>query len=259
MRSRSTWRGFCTASDDDGGDVLGHERLGHVVVDGVGPSAVPAEPHERELVGLHHAGRHLDDAQGLAVQLEPQHLGQRVGGELGRVVPAPAGVGRVPGDRRDVHDVGDPALHGAPAQQREQRARDPLQGEHVDLEHPGPVVDRRRLDRVEALRAARVVHERVQRAGRGEVVAQGVDVGLVGQVRDEHGCPGLLGELPQPILAAGDADHVPSGGPERAHGRRSDPGARTGHDRSQHIHAPHCGARPGRRAPSASRGTRGSA
>ena len=74
--------------------------------------------------------------------------------------------------------------------------------------------------------------------GRGEVVAQCVDVGLVGEVGDEDGCPGLGLELAQPVLAAGHADDVPSGGTERAHGRRADPGARTGHDRSQHTHAP---------------------
>ena len=230
---------------DDARDVLGHERLGHVVVHRIGPGAVPAESHERELVGPHHAGRHLDHAERLAVQLEPEHLGQRVRGELRRVVPAAARVGRVAGDRRDVHDVGDAALDGAPAQEGQQRARDPLQREHVHLEHPRPVLDGRVLDRVEALRAARVVHERVQRAGRGEVIAQGVHVraGRSGRRRTR---------MPRSPRRAHGAD--PRGGrrrrrPIRRRGARARSPLRS---RSSHRSRPlaahpcaHCGAPPG--------------
>ena len=69
---------------------------------------------------------------------------QGVRGELGRVVPAAALVGDVPGDRGDGQDVGvarrrRPIGRRRP-QQRQQRAGHPLDREHVDVEHARPVL-----------------------------------------------------------------------------------------------------------------------
>ncbi len=115
---------------------------------------------------------------GSPFELEAQHRDERVRGELRGVVAAAALVGRVAGDRGDVDDVGDPALDGAVAQQGQQRARDALSASTLtsNIHAQSSIV--RRLDGVEPVRAAGIVHERVHSPGRGELIAQAVDVGL---------------------------------------------------------------------------------
>ena len=72
-------------------------------VDGRRLLRVAAEPGQRELVGLDHAGGDLDHPDRLAAELEPQRRGDRVRPVLGRDIPAAALVGGEPGRRAHDH------------------------------------------------------------------------------------------------------------------------------------------------------------
>ena len=68
-----------------------------------------------------------------------------------------------------------------------------------------------------------------------------------GQVRAEPLGSRLLGERPQPVLAAGDPDHVPAAAAQLPHRRRTDSRARPrDHRASCHAVLPFRGARSGR-------------
>ena len=99
-----TWEGSVAIQRDRLGDVLGDERVGDAGVDLVGGGLVAAEADQGELVGAHHARRHLGDPDRLAVELEAQRLGDGAGGVLGRGVAAAVLVGPAAGDGADVED-----------------------------------------------------------------------------------------------------------------------------------------------------------
>ena len=144
-------------------DVVGDERPIDAVVDLVGCRPVAVQTGERELLGAHHAGADVDDADVLAVELESQGLGDHGRAVLRRDVAGTALVDPLTGDRADVDD-GRP---GRLTQQRQHRLDHPQRADHVRGIHLLP------LDRVTVLdprhpeRATGVVDDDVAAPERG--------------------------------------------------------------------------------------------
>src|SRR4029453_16964773 len=174
--------------DDAAGDVGGGEGL-DAGVDLVGAGLVAAEADDREL-GLDHAGGDLGDADGLAVELQAQGLGDGPDGVLGGGVAGPARVDLEAGDGAEVDDVG---VGGGP-QQGQEAAGDPQQPDHVGVHHRLPVLVAALGHRVEADPGAGVVDQQVGVAvAVGDSGGEGVDRGGVGDVQGQGGGADLPG------------------------------------------------------------------
>lgn len=76
---------------------------------------------------------------------------------------------------------------------------------------------------VEPEGAARIVDEGVHRTGRGDVVAERIDLRGVREIGDEDLRSGLRGERLQPVTAPRDGDDLPAVVAEQADRRRTDP------------------------------------
>src|SRR5690606_20486712 len=143
-----------------------------------------------------HAGGDLDDPDRLTRQLQPQHTHERVRGELGRVVAATTSVGDMAGDRRDGDDVCMRSAAGIRrcrplTQQRKESTRHSFYRDDVDIEHARPVFRVTGLDGCNPEGTARIVDERVYGSELAQIVAQGIYLGLVGEVCGEDVCTGL--------------------------------------------------------------------
>ena len=159
-------------------------------------------------------------------------------GELRRVVAGSALVGDVTRDRRDRQDVRTAGIRSSRSKQREQCGDHALGSEHVDVEHPLPVIGVAILDRRQAERAPGVVDQAMERTAGCDVVTQRVDVGLLGEVGDENVHAGLGGERLQPVLAPSDRDHIPAVLGEQASRRRTNPRTCPGDHYASLCHVP---------------------
>ena len=88
-----TWAGRVATQAMASATSSADERVGDAVVHRVGRRLVAAEADQGELLGVDHARRDLADPDRLAVELEAQRLGHRLGGVLGRGVAAALLVG----------------------------------------------------------------------------------------------------------------------------------------------------------------------
>jgi hypothetical protein len=136
-------------------------------------------------------GGDLGDPDRLAVQLQPQRVGDRADGVLGGGVADPARVHLEAGDGAEVDDVGVRRR----LQQRQERAGDAQQADHVGVEHHLPVAVVPLGDRVQAGGQAGVVDQQVGAAvplGHGR--PERLDRGRLGDVQRQRGGADLLGE-----------------------------------------------------------------
>ena len=220
--------------------VLVGERFGDARVDRRGLLGVAVEAVERELAGLHHARRDLDDPDRLAGQLEPQRGRDRVLRVLGGDIAAAALVGDEAGGGREHDDRARPARH----QLGQQRLRHVQRAEHVDLVHGLPLRRGRVLHGVRADRPAGVADEYVAAVQRlGELV----DLRAVGDVEVmRFGLAAAFGDPVRDRLeAVGPAggQHHPIPGVGQLHRcGRSDPAACSGDDGCS-LHAWDCASR----------------
>src|SRR6185312_13671442 len=113
---------------------------------------------------------------------------------------------------------------------------DTFDRDHVDVVHAHPVIRIALFDGVEAERASRVVDEGVYGAEPSEVIAQRVDLELVGEVGDEDVRARLRSESLEPIASAGDTHDLPAVLEEQAHRRRSDSRTRSGDHNPPRLH-----------------------
>src|SRR5437773_6601673 len=163
--------------DDAIRDVLGHQRL-HALVDGLCRFPIAAETYDAEL-SLDHARCDLGHPDGLSVQLESQGPRYRTHCMLGGGVTRPTLVRLEARNRPQVDDV--PVLRFA--EQRNARASDSHQTEHIGLPHPDPVLVTSFLDCGEPKRETRVVDQHVDTAERfGYLGDESIDARLVGHV-----------------------------------------------------------------------------
>src|SRR5699024_7533559 len=116
---------------------------------------------------------------------------------------------------------------------KRQKCRDhSLDGEYVDLVHPGPVVDLTVLDRVETACTAGVVHQSAHTTGLREIPRERIDLALHRQICDEVLGTGALRERFEPVPASRYSHDIPTGGTERDDRGLSDPRACSGDDRT---------------------------
>ena len=222
---------------DDIRDIGGHQRLLDALVDPLGGIPIASETVERELLGEDHSGSDLGDPDRLAVQLQPEHMGDHGLGGLGCVVTRPAGVGGHCGGGGDEERVRVAGGCRRLAQLREQGGDEPLRRQDVGLEHPLPVRRLRVLDAVRAARPARDVDERMNGSGLGAPGGERIDVLLTGQVGGERDRAGLALERLQAVSAPGDPDDVPAGRAQRPHHGLADARTRSCHHCTSRYHA----------------------
>jgi hypothetical protein len=177
----------------------------------------PADPR-----GVGGAGRDAVDPDPLADVVGRHRLGQGQHGALaGRVERAL----RDPGGGRDRAGVDD-GRRRRPAQVRQRRAGHPDDAEHVDLEHPAPLVELVGLDRALGADAGVVDHDvdATEPLGRGG--HPGADRVVVGHVDGEAGQS--VGQVAGPQVEDGDGG-APLG--QQARRGQPDPAGATGDDR----------------------------
>ncbi len=107
-------------------------------------------------------------------------------------------------------------------QLRQQRTRESLHREDVDVVHPLPVRRLAVLDTVGATSSAGDVRKGVHGAGAGEELRQSVDVGIRREIRRERDGTSLRLQRRQAISPARDSDDLPSARAQPAHRRRAD-------------------------------------
>jgi hypothetical protein len=151
---------------------------------------------------------------------------------LRRCVPAAALVGDSSRGRADVED------HARTTRDKcgHQGLGDRDQPDDVDLVHPSPVVEIRLRDRREPERGTGVVDEYVETGA--DPRRQGLDVVRGGDVAADRRTCDLGGQVLDPVLSTGGAEHVVALGGEASGGGGADSAARTGHDRSPGSHGP---------------------
>ena len=151
---------------DDLGDVLSQQRLLHPGVELFGRSGVSAQPLSGELLSAHHAGQDIDHPDIVLGLFEPEHTGEGMLAEFGGVVAGAAFVGHIP---RRGGEVENSALtmgtkHG------QERLGDMQRAQHIDLEHPAPVIRAASGHRICPQRAAGVVDQGVDSASGCDLV-----------------------------------------------------------------------------------------
>ena len=142
--------------DQDLRNVFRRQRS-HSRIDVPGLFAVALEADHGKF-GFRQAGIHGADPDAGPEQFVAQHPGDGQFAGLGRAIGRGSGIGGAAGNRSNVED----ARPGIPGQQRQSRARDSQDAQHIRLEGGFPVRILPVQHGVQAVRAAGIVDEHVQ-------------------------------------------------------------------------------------------------